>query len=294
MSDYLSSLAARSLDPAGTAVRPRLASRFEPLPSTVAAPLRMEPPEEGPGFEDTVEVVSPEPPRARRTPRRPDVAEEVEPLQSPAARIATPRRRNARRENEPEQEILGLEIRSPEPLESGAWQHRLSPHLPGPPLPASLPAAGRGGRTAEEAGPSSPLSPGGREGGWEREGWESEGPRRQGSAIEVEPLASQPPPKVLAAEPSSPLRRDPDARTPVKAKTDAAPILQPRVTVVEREPFPVPREERAPAPTIQVTIGRIEVRATPPPAQPSRPRPTAPSALSLEEYLRRRSKGGDG
>ena len=50
----------------------------------------------------------------------------------------------------------------------------------------------------------------------------------------------------------------------------------------------------APAPTIQVTIGRIEVRATPAAKAPVRERPAAPSALSLEEYLRQRSKGGRG
>jgi len=67
--------------------------------------------------------------------------------------------------------------------------------------------------------------------------------------------------------------------------------LRPRVDVAERGPFPTRREEAAPAPIIQVSIGRIEVRATPPPAQAPRPRPSAPSAVSLEDYLRQRSKG---
>lgn len=47
-----------------------------------------------------------------------------------------------------------------------------------------------------------------------------------------------------------------------------------------------------PAPTIQVTIGRIEVRATqPPPAQRQAPR-QGPRMVSLEEYLDRQAKGG--
>ncbi len=47
-----------------------------------------------------------------------------------------------------------------------------------------------------------------------------------------------------------------------------------------------------PVPTIQVTIGRIEVRATqPPPAQRQTPRP-GPRMVSLEEYLDRSAKGG--
>jgi hypothetical protein len=46
------------------------------------------------------------------------------------------------------------------------------------------------------------------------------------------------------------------------------------------------------APTIQVTIGRIEVRATqPPPAQRQAPRP-GPRMVSLEEYLNQQAKGG--
>ncbi|MFN8570366.1 MAG: hypothetical protein U0Z44_23120, partial [Kouleothrix sp.] len=44
-----------------------------------------------------------------------------------------------------------------------------------------------------------------------------------------------------------------------------------------------------PAPTVQVTIGRIEVRAAPAPAQATR-RAAAP-LLSLDEYLRQRSGG---
>jgi hypothetical protein len=48
---------------------------------------------------------------------------------------------------------------------------------------------------------------------------------------------------------------------------------------------------QAPEPTIRVTIGRIEVRATapaPPPAPAARP--TGPR-LTLEEYMRRRNEG---
>jgi hypothetical protein len=44
-------------------------------------------------------------------------------------------------------------------------------------------------------------------------------------------------------------------------------------------------------PTIQVTIGRIEVRATTAPLQP-RPKPRAPAPMSLDEYLGLRSGGG--
>jgi hypothetical protein len=45
------------------------------------------------------------------------------------------------------------------------------------------------------------------------------------------------------------------------------------------------------APTINVTIGRIEVRATTPATQPRRQPPGA-QTMSLDEYLRRRNQGG--
>jgi hypothetical protein len=44
--------------------------------------------------------------------------------------------------------------------------------------------------------------------------------------------------------------------------------------------------------TIQVTIGRIEVRATPPPAAPARKR-TRPAGKSLDDYLEQRALGGN-
>jgi len=48
------------------------------------------------------------------------------------------------------------------------------------------------------------------------------------------------------------------------------------------------RSQAEAAPTIQVTIGRIEVRATPTPTQSPAER-TAPAVMSLEEYLRQRN-----
>jgi hypothetical protein len=61
-------------------------------------------------------------------------------------------------------------------------------------------------------------------------------------------------------------------------------ILQPAITVSRLAP-PVEPPQPTP-PTIHVTIGRIEVRATPPPPSP-RQRP-APAVMSLDDYLKRR------
>jgi hypothetical protein len=69
-------------------------------------------------------------------------------------------------------------------------------------------------------------------------------------------------------------------------------VLQPRVTVIQ--PAPPPARREAPAPTIQVSIGRIEVRATTASKAPARERPSAPAAVNLDDYLRRRAKGGEG
>lgn len=46
------------------------------------------------------------------------------------------------------------------------------------------------------------------------------------------------------------------------------------------------------APTIQITIGRIEVRATQPPAAPQRRAAASSAAMSLDDYLRGRNGGG--
>jgi hypothetical protein len=72
--------------------------------------------------------------------------------------------------------------------------------------------------------------------------------------------------------------------TPAAVATQAQP--QPR-----RLPDAVSDQATAAAPTITVTIGRIEVRATTTQAPAKQPR-GAPEVMSLDEYLRRRSGGG--
>jgi len=56
-----------------------------------------------------------------------------------------------------------------------------------------------------------------------------------------------------------------------------------------KSPF---HEISAPPSTIHVTIGRVEIKATPPPPAPSRATPKKNPGLSLETYLQRRSNGG--
>jgi hypothetical protein len=69
------------------------------------------------------------------------------------------------------------------------------------------------------------------------------------------------------------------------------PTLQAPVIIPDRALLPVRPEPPAPQPVVNITIGRIEVRATPAPKAPARERQAARPPVDLEEYLRQRSKG---
>lgn len=88
-----------------------------------------------------------------------------------------------------------------------------------------------------------------------------------------------------------------ETRGRVESKRDPR-IVEPRVVLPNENrragnnsvmPGPFPTSE--PAPVINVTIGRIEVRATTP-ATPPRKQPSAKPLMSLDEYLQRRTRGG--
>jgi hypothetical protein len=79
---------------------------------------------------------------------------------------------------------------------------------------------------------------------------------------------------------------------PEPAIPPTSPLVTPPIVLVP--PLPKPDKPAAPSkapPTIQVTIGRVEVRATPPPTPvPKKRRHTAP-VMSLDNYLRQRNGG---
>ena len=86
--------------------------------------------------------------------------------------------------------------------------------------------------------------------------------------------------------------------TPDWGSRSAREAVRPRVTVAPPPgpavPAPAgPGATPEPAPTVQVSIGRVVVRATPPPTPaPERRRP-GPPVMSLDEYLRTRTNGGN-
>ncbi|MBX3057990.1 MAG: hypothetical protein KF770_16105 [Anaerolineae bacterium] len=99
----------------------------------------------------------------------------------------------------------------------------------------------------------------------------------------------QPLPPVAAApvgvpEPASQPTTDPAAIRPEQIK--------PFIPANGRAPHhPPPVTPPEPAPTVHITIGRIEVRATPPPpAKAAQKQPRTP-VLSLDDYLRQRNGG---
>lgn len=93
---------------------------------------------------------------------------------------------------------------------------------------------------------------------------------------------------------------------PIVARQDKStpyrpPVIRPHISLPQIQPgvekFKATQIEVSAAPettqVVQVTIGRIEIKATPPPAS-NRPQPerSKPPVMSLDEYMRQRSKGG--
>ncbi|HEY5676906.1 MAG TPA: hypothetical protein VIR81_08975, partial [Myxococcales bacterium] len=93
--------------------------------------------------------------------------------------------------------------------------------------------------------------------------------------------------RTVEVHPDGTMTGQPSPRQPGVALAAPSPLPQRREPAAPRR-APAPAE---PGPTVQVTIGRVEVRAVPPAApSPAPVRRTGP-AISLEDYLHRRDRG---
>lgn len=120
------------------------------------------------------------------------------------------------------------------------------------------------------------------------------GPRVAADPVPVEATAATREPETPAAPPppAERLPADPPAAVHVRTLETRTAAASERVVVRER----LPRRERASAaaaaePTINVSIGRVEVRAVPAPAHQPPTRAAAPAAKPLDEYLREQAEG---
>ena len=113
-----------------------------------------------------------------------------------------------------------------------------------------------------------------------------ESPPQEGSSTR-QPPAPQPPaaaPQPLKPADSAAAPGTPQVVVPQQVRLAPRPVSLPFVA-------PAASARPSAAPTIQVTIGRIEVRATPPTPATPRKASAKPAAMSLEEYLKQRSEG---
>lgn len=104
------------------------------------------------------------------------------------------------------------------------------------------------------------------------------GEGRQPASIQATRLED---PTVRRTEPQS------QYRTTILGQQPEMPPVKPKV-----HEFHEATTDSAPANTVQVTIGRIEVRAVPPPARPTRKKRSASPVMTLDKYLRLRTREG--
>jgi len=133
-------------------------------------------------------------------------------------------------------------------------------------------------------------------------------PRQSSTRRQDAPIIQPPSGQGTASQHETNLNIDRDTRksspTPLpesrRSSSELIHAVQPKYTV--RSPMRPPHETSAgkslqhtntahPAPVIRVTIGRIDVRAVLPPAQPPRQTTPARPKLTLDEYLKQRNGG---
>jgi hypothetical protein len=319
MSDFLGHLAARSgWAEAGRleTLKPRLPSRFEPA-GTGAAPGLADIAVGADASEGAGRWVSPlvqgggTPIDANLTfekggrgslgalaSRRPDSAEPQEPARTPALPGRNLAGKLAPMEGTPRPDLSAAKV-APRPL---AGEPAAATMLPEESPPTEEPAPRRR-RAARPAATDSEEAP---ESAADRPVSLPVANRLAPPAVpllvanRLAPPAAVP---VLPSPPPEPAANRLAPRSAIREGSPAAVRLVPKVTLASPAPAaaplripPEPRSSAAPPePTIQVTIGRLEVRATPAPAAAaaSNRKGAAPPALALEEYLNRRSRRGE-
>jgi len=280
MSDYLGNLIARTVSPA-VAVRPRLPSLFEPEPATREAKSGSEFEQENFVEQQPVtqhsEKLAPVP-LSIPTPRQ-SVFREPE---QTVPEISRPRKvLETSQESEPAPPPTSIRHQStpqePSRILSRRGDGKPSPELGAVVEPRIFP---RADPTLREAEPSnsagrrsdiikSALLDAVASASHEVNAREETG--RSQPAVALKPLVvPEPPERELLARSG----------------------IQPVVPTVRSLPpiAPLPPAAATVPPTINVTIGRVEIRAVPPPAQ-QRAKPKPATVLSLEDYLRQRAKG---
>jgi len=265
MADFFSRLAERTLGVVAVA-KPVIAPLFAPGPQLVAesvalAPQASEAASRRHPVPTPAAVVQPLKPPFGTTPRQP-VRHRVAELKPPTG--TTPRRPEASEPSVPP-------IAEPsQPLGPAATPERRIPAVPVPPrkVESEVPYA----EARREPNPRSPLAP----------------------APYVQPTVAaqfRELPAPVAPHPEEPI----DAQPALAVRRHVA--LPEMAPLIDRRPPDAPRstvrEDRTPAaPTVRISIGRIEVRAVypePPPQPLAGPEPR--SALSLADYLKQRDGG---
>ena len=266
MNDYLDSLVAKSLG-VGETIQPRPVSLFEPLPGLAALPSRLPteiaqeglvPRETAPGFLHPAGAPLSPPASADRPVIWP-AFDEGRALQPPQPA-----------------EVDAADLaagRAPSPL---VVQRRV-------PLPPSQPVEGAAsGEPVPTAGMAGRLP--------------AQGTGAQSIAHEhfVPPvIVERSLPAAKEAKTEGQTERSVLVGERVKPTPSPGVIARPQVKRVADVPVPGQAQstlQPEPAPTVQVTIGRIEVRAAPP-AEVAAQKTPRPKPMSLDEYLRQRRGG---
>jgi hypothetical protein len=292
MTDYLGNLLARSFAPPEQGVRPRTPSMFEPAAPSVLPGGFLESAAEG---ESSGESQHPDarltrpakdsPTESRNastspTPRdRP--AESATPptgahLSIPVAKASTASATLEKPSLVPRAENAPISLDRPPIGPGSAAPHDSTLNMPAAnPVRPAVPAGEKKTAASSPALPVAPLSPP-----------EPDTTRRDNRRPTVEPQRSTLAPPFLR-----PVEPPPSGIAAHRSRTERVPAsIMPKQAVRAEKKSEVPPVTTATPPTIQVTIGRVEVRATTS-ATPQRPKSKKEPEMSLEAYLARRAEG---
>ena len=98
------------------------------------------------------------------------------------------------------------------------------------------------------------------------------------------PIKADPPPRNVQVNEKPTAVRTP----PINNESVIKPIIAPSIVMLAANQAKAAARVET---VINVTIGRVEVRATPTPATPVRKQPSVATTMSLDDYLRKRNGG---